>query len=87
MQQGLKLFCALGRHIIITHGVEIWGGRSYKELEAIQERYIKWTLKLNKYTPDYLVRAETKEEKVEVNTGTRTMKYEEKLRFLKMDTL
>lgn len=70
----------------------VWGGnigleRIKKELESIQERYITWSLKLDKHTPEYLIQTETNSENIEVKAGTRPMKHEEKLRIWRLDTL
>lgn len=48
---------------------------------------MRWTLKLDKHTSGYLVRAETERDKIEEEAVTRAMRFEEKLRFLRLNTL
>lgn len=85
-QQIIRLFDALAKSVII-HGAEIWGWRGVNQFEAILERYIRCTVKLDRRTIGYLVRAETRREKIEVKAGTRALKYEDKLISWRLDTL
>lgn len=64
---------------ILMYGVEIWGWREYKEMEGIQDKYIKWSLKLDRTTPSHMLHLETKREKISTKTGKRAIKYEEKI--------
>ncbi|KAJ3652033.1 hypothetical protein Zmor_018034 [Zophobas morio] len=64
--------------IVFMYGTEIWGWREYEEIERVQEKYLKWTLGLEKYTPGYIVREETKGEKMRVEAGKRAVGFEEK---------
>lgn len=41
---------------------------------------------MDKHTPGYLVRLETKREKLEIKASTRAVKYKEKMRFWRSDT-
>ena len=59
---------------MITYGAEIRGWKRRKGLEKIQERYLKWCLKLNRTTPMHIVMLETEREKIEVKAATRAMK-------------
>ena len=43
----MKLFDTLVRSVI-TYGAEIWGYKEWKEIEKIQDKYINWTLKLDR---------------------------------------
>ena len=65
---------------IILYGVEIWGWKEYQEFEGLQERYLRWILRLDKTTPGYLVREETKRSKLRIEAGLRAYKFEEKIR-------
>lgn len=64
---------------ILMYGVEIWGWQEHSEIERIQDKYIKWTLKLNRTTPGYMIRAETKRHKISIKTGKRAIRFEEKI--------
>lgn len=64
----LKLFDSIVKGILY-YGVEIWGYREWKEMEAIQERYLRWILGLDKSTPGYIVREEMKRHKLRVESG------------------
>lgn len=48
---------------------------------------MRWTLKLGKHVPSYLVRTDTKRDKLEVKAGSKAIKHEEKLRFWRLNTL
>ena len=65
---------------IILYGAEIWGWTERKQIETVQERYIRWVLSLDRCTPGYVVREETKRTKLRVETGLRCWKFEEKMR-------
>jgi len=56
---------------IIIYAVEILGMKEWKEIEAIQERYLKGILGADRCTPGYMVREETKIEKISIETGIR----------------
>jgi len=64
---------------IVMYGAEIWGWKEYKEIEGMQEKYIKWTLKLDRTTPSHMLHLETKRNKIAIKTGIRAVKYEEKI--------
>ena len=42
----MKIFEALVQSIVM-YGAEIWGWRERREIERLQERYIRWVLKLD----------------------------------------
>ena len=44
---------------IALYSSEVWGWIEYKELEKLQEKYIKWSLDLDRSTPGYITMAET----------------------------
>lgn len=48
----LKLFDSIVKGILF-YGVEVWGYREWKEVEAVQEKYLKWILGLDRVTPGY----------------------------------
>lgn len=58
-------------------GAKIWGWRERKEIERIQEKYLRWMWEKDGRTPGY--REEGKREKMRVKMGRRTISYEEKL--------
>jgi len=65
---------------IIMYAVEIWGMKEWKEVEVIQERYLKGILRADRCTVGYIVREKTKTEKISIETGIRILKYEEKVK-------
>lgn len=64
---------------IMLYGAEIWGWEEKEEIEAVQQKYLKWVLKLDKWTPNYIVLEETKRKKIRVEAGNRALKYEGKI--------
>lgn len=79
IERRMNLFDCLVKGIIF-YGAEMWGWEEIKELEAVQIRYLKWMLELDKWTPGYIVRDECKRKKLRIETGMRAVKYEEKIR-------
>ena len=65
---------------ICMYAVEIWGIEERKETESIQARYLKNILGLKRCTPGYLVRGETKRERIMIEVGERVIKYEGKIK-------
>ena len=65
---------------ICMYAVEIWGIEKRKEVESIQERYLKNILGLERSTPVYLVREETKAERIMVEAAERVIKYKGKIK-------
>ena len=57
--------------LVQLYGAEIWGWTEFKEIEAVQGRYIRWVLELDKCTPGYIVREESKRDKLRIQTGKR----------------
>lgn len=72
---------------VLMYGAEIWGWKEHEELERIQDKYIKWTLKLAKTTPSYVIHLEVKRDKLTTKAGKRALKYEEKIWKGKNETL
>ena len=54
----MKLFEVLVRRVM-SYGAEIWGWKEREELERVQERYLRWCLKVDGTTPAHVVRRET----------------------------
>ena len=75
----IMLFDCLVKSILF-YGVEVWGWREDARVEAIQERFLKWTLELDKCTPGYIVRQETGRDLLRVETGRRALGFEIKKR-------
>lgn len=61
------------------YGAEIWGWEAREELEKVQNRFIKWTLKINNTTPEYVLLNETGRDKIELRSAARALKYDWKL--------
>ncbi|XP_033228929.1 uncharacterized protein LOC117180541 [Belonocnema kinseyi] len=62
---------------VLAYRAELWGWEEKDSLERIQERYLWWTLGLDRYTPSYMVLEESKIEKLRVKLGRRAIKFEE----------
>ena len=78
-EKRMKLFEIMVKSIIF-YGVEIWGWKEYRGIEALQERYIRWILKLDRETPGYIVRRETGREKIGVKALERAICFEENIK-------
>ena len=72
---------------ILRYGAEIWGWRAWKEIETVQERYLKWIYKADKTTPSHTLREEARRDKLTVRMGKAAVKYERKLWYAKEGTL
>ena len=46
----------------LLYGAEIFGWKEREKMEVIQNKYIKWCLRLERSTPEYIVLEETKRE-------------------------
>jgi len=62
----------------VLYGAEIWGWKERIELEKIQRKFIKWSLRLDSCTPDYILYKETDVEKISARAGYRAIAFEEK---------
>ena len=82
----MSLFDALVGSVM-SYGVEIWGLKEWKEIEKIQDKYIKWTLQLDKTTPSHIIHEETNRWKIAIQTAKRAMKFEQKVVQTEEDTL
>lgn len=65
---------------ILLYGSEIWGWQEHPKVEAVQLRYLKWTLEADIVTPGYVVTRETNADKIRIDSGKRASKYEIKIR-------
>lgn len=73
----VKLFDAVIKSILM-YGVEIWGWKEWDMVEKVQERYLRWIIGVDRVTPGYVVREETKRRKLRIETADRARRYEEK---------
>jgi hypothetical protein len=63
---------------IILYGVEIWGWKRQKEIERIQEKYIRWIMNIDRQTPAYLILKDTGRNRLEIKAGKRIVRWEKK---------
>ncbi|KAL6421353.1 hypothetical protein ACFW04_014690 [Cataglyphis niger] len=56
---------------VMGYEVEIWGWGERKELERLQERYLRWVLGMEWGTPGYMVREELQRKKLRGRAGKR----------------
>jgi len=64
----------------MMYGIESIEWKESAEMERIQLKYIKWSLRLDLYTPSYIVLSETNIEKIRIKAGKRAMQFEEDIR-------
>lgn len=43
---------------VMVYGVEIWGYRERKVMEKLEERYLRWIMRLEGQTPGYIIKEE-----------------------------
>ena len=65
---------------VLGFGAEIWGWKELGEIERVQEKYLRWVLRVEWKTPGYMVREESKKDKMRLRMGRRAVRYEEKIR-------
>src|SRR6187551_1682536 len=65
---------------VMAYGVELWGWKERSELESIKLCYMKWTLKLERSTPTYILRRETNTETLSTTWSRRALNFEIKYR-------
>ena len=63
----------------MSYVAEIWGWEDVEEMEKIQKKYLKWTLGLEKCTPDCILLEETKREKLRLRFAKLAVNYESKI--------
>ncbi|KAL6421076.1 hypothetical protein ACFW04_013600 [Cataglyphis niger] len=64
---------------VMGYGVEIWGWGERKKLEKLQERYLRWVLRMEWGIPGYMVREELQREKIRGRARRRAQGFEKKL--------
>ncbi|XP_068993226.1 golgin subfamily A member 6-like protein 24 [Neodiprion pinetum] len=64
---------------VLEYASEIWGWREWRAVEAVQDRFLRWTLGVDGRTPGYLVREELQREKLRIRAGRRAWNFERKL--------
>lgn len=50
--------------------------RERVQVEKVQIKYIKWVLRLDRFTPDYIALEKSERKKLRIRTRQRTMKFE-----------
>ena len=65
---------------VLLYGAEMYRWKEWPEIEAIQTKYVKWCLRLERSTPNYIVLEKVKRDRPRISTGARAMSYEETLR-------
>jgi len=64
---------------VIECEAEIWGWKERNEIEKLEERYLRWMLRVDRKTPGYLVREELRREKLKGRAGRRAWEFEKRL--------
>lgn len=64
---------------VALYGAEVWGWQEEGRLDEIKRRYVKWILKLDRNTPNYMLIEETKMKELRIQAIRRAIKYEEKV--------
>ncbi|KAL6418089.1 hypothetical protein ACFW04_012823 [Cataglyphis niger] len=64
---------------VMGYGIEIWGWGERKELEKLQEKYLRWMLGVKWGTTGYMVREELQREKLRGRAGRRGWRFEKRL--------
>ncbi|XP_067211780.1 uncharacterized protein [Linepithema humile] len=75
----IKMFNALVGSIAL-YGAEIWGWNKEERLDRIKRKYVKWILGLDRKTPNYILKEETKMRELRMEAMMRAIKYEETAR-------
>jgi len=65
---------------VALYGAEIWGWKKEERLDKITRKYVKWILGLDRRTPNYIVKEETKMKELRLEAIRRAVKYEEEAR-------
>lgn len=61
------------------YGAEIWSWGEREGIDRLEERYLRWVLRMDGRTPEYLVREELQREGLRGRTGRRAWEFEKKL--------
>lgn len=56
---------------VAGYGVEIWEWKEREKMEELQERFLRWLLRIEGRTPGYMVREELQREKLRSRAGGR----------------
>jgi len=56
---------------VALYGTEIWGWGNEERMEKIKRKYIKWILKLDRRTPNYILEEETKMKELRTEAGNK----------------
>lgn len=62
-----------------SYNVEIWGWKERRKIEMVHERYIKWTMGLDRRIPGYMVSEEAGREMMRERAGKMAWRLERKL--------
>ena len=65
---------------VLSYGVEIWGWKEHKNVESLQERFLRWVMGVIWSCPGYMLREETGREKVPIRQMKRAYNLENILR-------
>ncbi|KYN30224.1 hypothetical protein ALC57_00314, partial [Trachymyrmex cornetzi] len=68
---------------IALYGAEVWCWQNDNRLDGIKRKYMKWILKLDWRTPNYILTEETKMEEIKVKAIRRAVKGEEESKWEK----
>lgn len=63
---------------VALYGAEIWGWKNETRLDRIKRKYVKWSLRLDRNTPNYILAEEVKMRELRTEAVGRTIRYEEK---------
>jgi len=75
----VKMFNALVGSMAL-YGAEIWGWKKEEKLDKVARKYMKWILGLDRRTPNYIIKEETKMKEIKIEAIKRAVKYEEETR-------
>ncbi|KAI4472297.1 hypothetical protein M0802_016965 [Mischocyttarus mexicanus] len=64
---------------VMGYGAEIWGWEEREEMEGVQERFIRWSLRVDWRTPGYMNREEVKRDKIRTRATRRAWFFEKRL--------
>lgn len=54
---------------VMGYGIEIWGWKEREGLERMEERFLRWMMRVERGTPGYLLREELQREKLRRRAG------------------
>ena len=59
----MRIFDALIKSIL-CYSAEVWGWKEWKHVERVQDKYLKWVLKVERTTPGHILHEETRRHKI-----------------------